>query len=185
MVHDITNSDILIISDETEKATIRCDNQPAREINIPKRAIMMLDISCTLEASSYEIGKISFRHLREVRNTIDIDIDFNLDDEIRLLKTDKKVAIHHLVDKAALDIKDLMRQNEKMKERIGSQISESNSLWENVSAGVYPLEQLLLWGMIALLTLVTMGLTTWVANCLLYTSPSPRDKRQSRMPSSA
>ena len=24
-----------------------------------------------------------------------------------------------------------------------------------------------------------------VANCLLYTSPSPRDKRQSRMPSSA
>ena len=25
----------------------------------------------------------------------------------------------------------------------------------------------------------------WYENCLLYTSPSPRDKRQSRMPSSA
>ena len=25
----------------------------------------------------------------------------------------------------------------------------------------------------------------WVCSCLLYTSPSPRDKRQSRMPSSA
>ena len=25
----------------------------------------------------------------------------------------------------------------------------------------------------------------WYNNCLLYTSPSPRDKRQSRMPSSA
>ena len=25
----------------------------------------------------------------------------------------------------------------------------------------------------------------WYQNCLLYTSPSPRDKRQSRMPSSA
>ena len=25
----------------------------------------------------------------------------------------------------------------------------------------------------------------WVYGCLLYTSPSPRDKRQSRMPSSA
>ena len=25
----------------------------------------------------------------------------------------------------------------------------------------------------------------WVEDCLLYTSPSPRDKRQSRMPSSA
>ena len=29
---------------------------------------------------------------------------------------------------------------------------------------------------------VTLG---WYAICLLYTSPSPRDKRQSRMPSSA
>ena len=25
----------------------------------------------------------------------------------------------------------------------------------------------------------------WICSCLLYTSPSPRDKRQSRMPSSA
>ena len=27
--------------------------------------------------------------------------------------------------------------------------------------------------------------TYWLVDCLLYTSPSPRDKRQSRMPSSA
>ena len=30
-----------------------------------------------------------------------------------------------------------------------------------------------------------VGLTALVRICLLYTSPSPRDKRQSRMPSSA
>ena len=29
------------------------------------------------------------------------------------------------------------------------------------------------------------GVTAWACSCLLYTSPSPRDKRQSRMPSSA
>ena len=28
-------------------------------------------------------------------------------------------------------------------------------------------------------------LIDWASSCLLYTSPSPRDKRQSRMPSSA
>ena len=32
---------------------------------------------------------------------------------------------------------------------------------------------------------VYKALTTYYKNCLLYTSPSPRDKRQSRMPSSA
>ena len=31
----------------------------------------------------------------------------------------------------------------------------------------------------------TLGYFDWNQNCLLYTSPSPRDKRQSRMPSSA
>ena len=30
-----------------------------------------------------------------------------------------------------------------------------------------------------------LGATEWFKICLLYTSPSPRDKRQSRMPSSA
>ena len=32
---------------------------------------------------------------------------------------------------------------------------------------------------------VTLGLFIGAMPCLLYTSPSPRDKRQSRMPSSA
>ena len=33
--------------------------------------------------------------------------------------------------------------------------------------------------------LVLLGPFVWPYDCLLYTSPSPRDKRQSRMPSSA
>ena len=35
------------------------------------------------------------------------------------------------------------------------------------------------------LIIVTNGLSAATRSCLLYTSPSPRDKRQSRMPSSA
>ena len=31
----------------------------------------------------------------------------------------------------------------------------------------------------------TDGTTSWINNCLLYTSPSPRDRQKSRMPSSA
>ena len=41
-------------------------------------------------------------------------------------------------------------------------------------------------GMVAsLTTLPVLGVPMESKNCLLYTSPSPRDKRQSRMPSSA
>ena len=34
-------------------------------------------------------------------------------------------------------------------------------------------------------TVIVAAITGRINNCLLYTSPSPRDKRQSRMPSSA
>ena len=40
-------------------------------------------------------------------------------------------------------------------------------------------------GEIQYLVHVTAGRVARVETCLLYTSPSPRDKRQSRMPSSA
>ena len=50
----------------------------------------------------------------------------------------------------------------------------------------------LIWGVINTFALLLSSLTVVLAlyaarnnNCLLYTSPSPRDKRQSRMPSSA
>ena len=49
-----------------------------------------------------------------------------------------------------------------------------------------------IWGVLAFLTLVTaievvLGIykPDALMTCLLYTSPSPRDRRQSRMPSSA
>ena len=35
------------------------------------------------------------------------------------------------------------------------------------------------------LTFLDVGVSKMTGSCLLYTSPSPRDKRQSRMPSSA
>ena len=43
---------------------------------------------------------------------------------------------------------------------------------------------ILTWWVIPIMLIVGF-LTPWPYNCLLYTSPSPRDKRQSRMPSSA
>ena len=36
-----------------------------------------------------------------------------------------------------------------------------------------------------ILSILLYGSESWCITCLLYTSPSPRDKRQSRMPSSA
>ena len=142
---------------------------------------MTLDISCSLAAVNYTISKLSYRHLRQTKSDIDTKITFDVTDETRLLKPDLKVTIHKLMNDTRLDVVGLMEQNKAIKEKIGFQISESNSLWENIDAGKYPLEQLLEWGLITgiAVLLILLGI------CLLYTSPSPRDLSTSRMPSSA
>ena len=48
--------------------------------------------------------------------------------------------------------------------------------------GQHPLNALIL---ISIIVLIYLLCSTQSSNCLLYTSPSPRDKRQSRMPSCA
>ena len=45
--------------------------------------------------------------------------------------------------------------------------------------------QCMLWQTSPAATEVEQVMVDWLRTCLLYTSPSPRDKRQSRMPSSA
>ena len=40
------------------------------------------------------------------------------------------------------------------------------------------------WGLF-LMGLIVLPAITWITSCLLYTSPSPRDRQKSRMPSSA
>ena len=162
VAHDITNSDILIISDTTENATLSCDNQPDRLISIPSRAIMTLDISCSLASTNYTISKLSYRHLRQTKSDIATHITFDVTEEARLLKPDLKVTIHKLVDDTRNDVEGLIAQNRAIKEKIGFQISESNTLWENIDAGKYPWEQLLEWGIITGLGVLLIALGAWV-----------------------
>ena len=63
-----------------------------------------------------------------------------------------------------------------------------NLLGRFLSLAIVALGIDLIWGFTGLLSLgqgIFFALGGYVAACLLYTSPSPRDKRQSRMPSSA
>ena len=50
---------------------------------------------------------------------------------------------------------------------------------------VYYFHSKVMWAMLLGFALLIYGAYMWFRDCLLYTSPSPRDKRQSRMPSSA
>ena len=57
--------------------------------------------------------------------------------------------------------------------------------WMMVFAGAIAICAMILPGISGSFLLLMMGMYSVFVSCLLYTSPSPRDKRQSRMPSSA
>ena len=86
----------------------------------------------------------------------------------QILNSENKRSINQLVKKNALKVKDCYSLQNLSIFTLGEVIE--------ISSNQYGLS--LFSGMISLLAL-------GVYTCLLYTSPSPRDKRQSRMPSSA
>ena len=71
----------------------------------------------------------------------------------------------------------------KLVHRILFQLTDT--LGRDVVLGRQLMQRGLLFGQPALLQDIAAALVERFQRCLLYTSPSPRDKRQSRMPSSA
>ena len=70
------------------------------------------------------------------------------------------------------------------------QLKKANSLINDIDKSKYEKHEILSFGRVVIhndpfFLKIQSNLIDIVSTCLLYTSPSPRDKRQSRMPSSA
>ena len=74
----------------------------------------------------------------------------------------KALGTHETLDETRLQIAKLIKSNEDFRDRVDSQIVESNDLWNNASGGTYPLEQFLLWVCIALNLILTLATIAWI-----------------------
>ena len=80
------------------------------------------------------------------------------------------------------EVKEEKEDKEEKEEKIGKEVKENTSTAQDTSAVSTSIEEVKMEGKFFDLSL---DLKTKVKNCLLYTSPSPRDLSTSRMPSSA
>ena len=64
-------------------------------------------------------------------------------------------------------------------------LNRNSAITEKYNIGKYPFEDNIEIILSENRNLIIQQIAAWPDNCLLYTSPSPRDKRQYRMPSSA
>ena len=76
LVHDLSNSEILIASGTARNATISFNKLPTRTIMLPEQAIGQLGMHCQMQTDTFLIHKKSFRQLStfDTNNSCDYEV---------------------------------------------------------------------------------------------------------------
>ena len=157
VVHDLSNSEILLALTKPMNASLECDKQHSKKIYLPAQAIIQLAIHCSLTTETFIISKISFKHLADY--STEQSEHFLVLEERKLLEGDdleiRQVKLSVRVD----SIESLQKDNDKFKEDMAAHIKDSDALWNEASGGQTPWEQIITWALIRLLGLAVASWT--------------------------
>ena len=153
MVHDLTNTEIMLLLSKKTEATILCDGSKSVSTDLPMRAILNFDLICKLRADSFHIDRISFRHLASKDSRVDSKVNFKITADISKIAGKLNIHIHNIADENRLDLDNLMGNNKDIKQELREHMSRSSSLWAKVTGGSTELEQVAVWSQLAFLVL--------------------------------
>ena len=154
VVHDLTNTEIMLLLPQETEATISCDGSKSVSTKLPMRAILNLDLGCELRADSFQIDRISFRHLASKESSLDSKVNFKITADISKIAGKLNLHIHNITDENRPDLDNLMRNNKDIKQDLREHMSRSSSLWAKVTGGSTELEQVAVWSLLAFLVLI-------------------------------
>ena len=162
VVHDITNTKIIVQTPKSNDATISCDRKQNQIMHIPAVALVTLPIHCQLVTDSFVVSRLSFRHLfSHESNDIEDDVDLHVEEAI-LTASPAKV-IDNFMQSMGDSLEQLKLDNENLGKDIHSQKVGYDEKWKQVSGGMTAWEQILMWS----LTGVALGLTILLGVCVL------------------
>ena len=105
MIHDLTNSQILIYLEKDKNATLACDGEEDTAVSLPRKAMLTLSVHCSLRADSFNISKLSYRHLKEVSNDLKYEnIQFNLEHKALDRDNSADLAFDSWINKTRMDV---------------------------------------------------------------------------------
>ena len=159
VVHDLSNTEILISLEEERNATISCDKTAETKILLPRQAIIQLALHCKMTTSTFIVHKISFRQLRQVEKTT--ELQFNILDDKIILKKDF-VSIQKIkIDKGTKDIEQMQQENKQFQDDLAGLVKDSEANWNAAQGGRTAWEQIISWSLIALCILLIGLLASW------------------------
>ena len=105
-VHDLTNTEIMIISHKNSTAILSCLGMEGRSITVPQAGICYLDTKCSLRSDTFRIDDVSFNKYY-IDNAISLDFKVLSETDMSAYKpvtqeqiTQKNLSASNLIDLA-------------------------------------------------------------------------------------
>jgi hypothetical protein len=182
VVHDLSNVEILTLLPDEMEATVSCVGEKDSKHTLPKRAILTLNMHCSLVSERFSIDKVSFRTLSDFDSPNSPNFTLIVQADPEILATRISLPLENITDIDKMNLETLLQNNAKWGNDIRQQIQTSQSLWDSVSGGQTPTEQIVTW---ALLTLsLILGLINFYAafirphiNCKKQKDKARTDKK--------
>ena len=90
------------------------------------------------------------------KSNVDSKVTFKIIEDVNQIAGKLNLQIHNFTDVNRPDLDNLIRNNKDIKEEIRNQRSRSQSLWSKVSGGSTPIQQIIVWVILAILMLTAI-----------------------------
>ena len=162
VIHDLTNSRLLVILKNPMNATLSCDENPDTTVLIPMSVVMTLNIHCSLQNDRFTVSKLSYRRMLERTNEVKDIADISFEAESAILT-------HNPIRSSILQLETnkegivrLESANNYLNESLINLANAGEKRWNAISGGWTAWEQLIFWALLAttLLILLIVGVFT-------------------------
>lgn len=161
-VHDISNTEIMIMLNNSITASVSCDGMKTQRVVLPTKAVITLNLHCSLNTDSFSIAKVNYRQLRELDFTEqNSKISFDLEHKALAAEMTENIASHAFSKENRNDIDSLIKKNERFQDSLEQQEIVASAKWAQFKGDGYPWDLVCLWILVSLLTILLTITILW------------------------
>ena len=164
-VHDVSNSQLMIVLEREMNATLTCDGAKSQTVVLPSRAMLTLNIHCELDTENFHVSKLSYRQLREVEYTQEsVKVDFDLEHEALNTEKISNLDIHDILNETIDNLNILIERNNKMQFHMEAHSEASEGRFEQLGEMSYPWDMIVAWVLSSLMLAAILGICMWMVH---------------------
>ena len=162
VIHDLTNTQIMVRFHEKQSAKLTCDGQKDGHFDIPKAAILTIPLDCDLVSSRFHVARLNYANLAHVNaklnevKKLDLLIEHNAFEitplrELNLTLKDTTSKLGQMKD-----------QNEQLITKFNAYKVQHDQIWSAMRGGDTEVEQILIWTFMCVTTIALILISGWI-----------------------